>query len=197
MYTRYKEFADQYISLNAVEWTLFKSKLTINHYKKGDILHHAGDICNSLHFINHGLIRLYIIDETGKDHTWNICFNDHNAKMLNLFAVDYDSFIGQTESQISLEVLEDCELLSLSYNGMQFLYEQSKKSERFDRLMAELAYSYTQNLIIDRLTKSARERYQDFMEKTPFLMEKVPQYHIASYLGITPQHLSRLKRSAR
>jgi len=194
VFSAYQSFISNYISLNTIEWMLFKSRLTLLQYKKGEIIHYAGDVCDKLLFINSGLVRLYIIDENGKDHTWNIGFNDKNAHMLNLFVVDYDSFINQTEARISFEALEDCELISLDYTAIQQLYKQLKKSERFGRLMAELAYSRTHNLIIDRLTKSAQERYEDFMEKTPFLMEKVPQYHIASYLGITPQHLSRLKK---
>ncbi len=193
IYAAYREFADAYVPLNAIEWTLFKNKLIPKRYKKGETIHYAGDICDNLLFIGHGLVRLYIIDENGKDHTWNICFNDKNAQMLNLFVVDYDSFVNQTASQISFEVLEDCELLSLGYDEMQQMYRQLKKSERFGRLMAELAYSYMHNLVIDRLTKSAQERYEMLMRQTPALMDKVPQYHIASYLGITPQHLSRLK----
>jgi hypothetical protein len=60
--------------------------------------------------------------------------------------------------------------------------------------MAELAYSYTHNLIIDRLTKTASERYNNFINQTPYLLDKVPQYHIATLLGITPQSLSRIKK---
>jgi len=195
IYASYRAFTDAYVPLNTIEWALFKNKLTLKRYKKGETIHYAGDICDTLLFIGSGLVRLYIIDENGKDHTWNICFNDENAQMLNLFVVDYDSFVNQTASQISFEVLEDCALLSLGYEEMQQMYRQLKKSERFGRLMAEMAYSYTHNLVIDRLTKSAKERYEILMSRTPALLEKVPQYHIASYLGITPQHLSRLRKN--
>ncbi len=185
---------DKYVSLNMIEWTLFKSKLKKFQYKKGEIIHYAGDVCTKLMFINNGIIRAYIIDENGKDYTWNICFNDTNSKMTNVYAVDYDSFINQNESKISFEVLEDCELLSLTYNDLQFLYNNSKKGEKFGRLMAELAYSHTHNAAINRLTKTAKERFEDFRNQTPYLLDKVPQYHIATYLGITPQSLSRLKK---
>jgi len=193
IYAAYREFTEAYVPLNVLEWQLLKSKLVVKRYKKGETIHYAGDICDELLFIGRGLVRLYIVDENGKDHTWNICFNDKNAQMLNLFVVDYDSFVNQTVSQISFEVLEECELLSLGHDEMQQMYGQLKKSERFGRLMAELAYSYLHNLVIDRLTKSAQQRYEILMKQTPALMDKVPQYHIASYLGMTPQHLSRLK----
>ena len=73
-------------------------------------------------------------------------------------------------------------------------YNYSKKGERFGRLMAEQAYSHTHHLVIDRLTKTASQRFKEFMDKTPYLLDKVPQYHIATLLGIAPQSLSRLKK---
>lgn len=193
MFTKYKNFIDKYVSFNQNEWTLFKSKLKIFHHKKGEIIHYAGDVCTKLMFINYGIIRGYLIDINGKDYTSCICFNDKNSKMTNVYVVDYESFVTQSKSKISFEVLEDCELLSLTYNDIQLLYKHSKKGERFGRLMAELAYCYTHNQAIKRLTKTAQERFEELINEAPYLLEKVPQYHIATYLGITPQSLSRLK----
>ena len=194
MFTKYKKFIKKYLSLNFVEWTLFKSKLKVEYYKKGDVIHHMGDVCTKLMFINSGLARAYIIGEDGKDYTWSIYFNDENSHMTNLFVVDYDSFINQKASQLSIDVLEDCELVSVSYEDVQFVYDKLKKGERFGRLMSQEAYSYIHNLFIDRQIKTAKERFEEFVTKTPHLLEKVPQYHIATFLGITPQHLSRLKK---
>jgi CRP-like cAMP-binding protein len=115
--------------------------------------------------------------------------------MTNLFVVEYDSFLHQKPSSIHIEVLEDCEMVSVSYEDVQFLYSKLKKGERFGRLMAQEAYSILHQMIIDRQTKSAKDRFDEFVSKTPHLLDKVPQYHIATYLGITPQHLSRLKKS--
>ncbi len=136
MFTKYKKFIDKYVSLNQIEWALFKSKVKMFHHKKGEIIHYAGDVCTKLMFINYGIIRAYIIDINGKDYTWNICFNDTNSKMTNVYVVDYDSFVNQSQSKISFE---------------------------------------------------------DLINEAPYLLEKVPQYHIATYLGIIPQSLSRLK----
>lgn len=194
MYEKYEHFVSQYIAFNAIEWTLLKSKLKEAQYKKGEIIHTAGNVCTKLMFINHGIIRAYTISSQGHDHTWSIFFNDENSEMTNVFAVDYESFINQSKSRLSFEVLEDCQLLYLTHDDLQSLYRFSKKAERFGRLMTEIAYSYTHNLIIDRLTKTATERYLGFVQQTPYLLEKVPQYHIATLLGITPQSLSRIKK---
>jgi len=69
MFSKYKAFMQKYISLNFVEWSMMKMKLKIIHYKKGDIIHNAGDICKKLMFINSGLARAFIVDENGKDIT--------------------------------------------------------------------------------------------------------------------------------
>ena len=194
MYQKYKSFIGKYISLTIIEWTLLKSKLKIAHFKKGETIHYAGDICTKMMFINSGMARAYLLDENGKDFTWSIFFNDNNAGMTNLFMVDYDSFINQSESKMSFEVLEDCEVVVSTYADVQFLYKHLKKGDRFGRLMSQEAYSYLHHYFITRQTLNAKERFDDFINKTPYLLEKVPQYHIASLLGITPQHLSRLKK---
>ena len=194
MLKKYKTFISKYILLNPIEWTLIKSKLKIEHYQKGDVILHMGDICNRLMFINSGLARGYMIDENGKDHTWIIYFNDSNAHMTNLFVVDYESFVNQNASQITIDVLEDCEVVLVEYKDLMLLYNQTKKGDRFGRLMSQEAYSYLHNFMIQRQTYSAKERFEAFMENTPYLLDKVPQYHIATLLGMTPQHLSRLKK---
>jgi len=194
MFSKYKIFIEKYISYNFIEWTLFKSKLKVERFKKGETILHIGDVCRKLHFINSGLARAYMITENGKDYTWSIFFNDNHSHMVNLFVIDYDSFLNQTPSPLNIEAIEDCELFSVDYKDVQFLYNKLKKGERFGRLMSQEAYSYLHNQTIDRQTKTAQERFDDFMKKTPFLLEKVPQYQIASMLDITPQYLSQLKR---
>lgn len=194
MFEKYKTFIEQHISFNPVEWALLKSKLKVSHHEKGSIIHHAGYVCNQLSFINEGIARAYLIDENGKDYTWGLFFNDINAAMTNVYSVDYDSFVNQRKSVMYIEAIEDCQLLSLTYDDVKFLYSYSKKGERFGRLMAELAYSYTHQQFVSRITQTASEKLENFMLNTPYLLEKVPQYHIATFLGITPQSLSRLKK---
>ena len=190
----YKKFIDKYISLNSIEWHLVKSKLRLVSYKKGEIIHKMGDITPYNYFINRGVVRSFTLDEKGKDYTWGIHFNDESAKMYHLFVVDYESFIKQTPSQLSYEVLEDCELVQMGYDDVQFLYGYFKKGEHFGRIMAELAYERVHTVLLERITLNAKQRFENFMERSPFLMGKIPQYHIATYLGMTPQSLSKLKK---
>jgi len=194
MFNKYKIFIEKYISHNIVEWTIFKSKLKIEKFKKGETILHLGDVSSVLRFIDSGLARAYMISKEGKDYTWCIFFNDENAHMTNLFVVDYDSFLNQTPSTLHIEALEDTTVISVDYKDVQFLYDKLKKGERFGRLMSQEAYSYLHQQTIDRQIKTAEERFEDFMKKTPYLLEKVPQYHIATFLGMTPQYLSILKK---
>jgi CRP-like cAMP-binding protein len=194
MYSRYKKFIEKYVPYNFIEWSLFQSRLSIVEYKKGETILHIGEVCRDLHFIDSGLARGYMIGEDGKDYTWSIFFNDENSHMINLFVIDYDSFINRGVSSLNIEVLEDCRLITMRYEDVEFLYNRLKKGERFGRLMSQEAYTYLHRLMIDRQLKSAKERFDDFMRETPYLLDKVPQYHIATFLGITPQHLSRLKK---
>lgn len=190
----YKNFIKQYITLNLIEWNILKSKLTVKSFKKGEIILHQGDICKNLYFINRGLARGFMIDENGKDFTWSIYFNDSNAHMTNLFVTDYPSFLEQKPSSFHIEALEDCEVVVSTFLDIQFLYNHLKKGERFGRLMAEEAYKHLHHRSINKTTKSAKERFEALVEQTPYLLQKVPQYHIATFLGVTPQHLSRLKK---
>jgi len=195
MFSKYKDFMQKYISLNSTDWDIIKSKLKIEYLKKGEIIHNIGDISSKIMFINNGLARTYILDENGKDNTWAIHFNDDNSYITNLFIGDYESFINQTQSKLAIDVLEDCEVVALNYKDLEFLYENTKIGDRFGRLINQEAYTYLHNSIIIRQTKTAKERFDNLIMETPYLLEKVPQYHIATFLGITPQHLSRLKKN--
>jgi len=193
-YRQFKEFIEAKVALNFLEWNIIKSKLKIKHYKKGEIIHNIGDVSKELMFINSGLARAYILDENGKDNTWAIYFNDANSHMTNLFVTDYESFTNQSESKLAIDALEKCEVVCVAHKDVDFLYNNTKKGDRFGRLMNQEAYVYLHNLIILRQTTSAKERFEIFIQETPHLLEKVPQYHIATFLGVTPQHLSRLKK---
>ncbi len=197
MLEEYKQFLEQFTSVTPDEWTSIKSSLIIHNYKKGEIIHYAGEICEYFSFINFGIVRSFLVDIHGKDYTWDIHFNDENSKINNVFIVDCDSFTNNKKSRMSFEVLEDSQLISLRNEAVQSLYNASKNGERVGRLLVERAYSHIQNIILDRLTKTAEQRYEEFIQNTPYLLEKVPQYHIATLLGITPQSLSRIKSATK
>lgn len=184
----------QNMEIGSHELCSFTESLRKKEFKKNQILFEIGDTHDEICYIEFGIVRSFYIDENGKDTTWTIYFNDENAKMINLFVVDYDSFTMQTPSRLCFEVLEDCVLYSSSKKDIDCIRSCDVKWALFALKMSNMAYSFTHNKHIDTLTKSAKERFEQFLKETPYLMEKVPQYHIASYLGMTYQHLSRLKK---
>lgn len=194
MFNKFKIFISQYINVKPIEWEILKARLSVKKFHKGQIILPQGYVCSHLYFINTGLARGYVINDDGKDYTWSIYYNDSTSHMSNLFVIDYNSFLLQKESSIYIEALEECEIISIAYKDVQFMYKHFKTGERLGRLMTEEAYKYLHTLIINRQTKTAKERFEYFMNTTPHLLYKVPQYHIATFLGITPQHLSRLKK---
>ena len=194
MFESYREFIGRYLQMSFLEWKIMETRLGVKHFGAGETILAQGDVCRQLYFMQSGLARAFVIDESGKDYTWSIFFNDEKADMTNLFVTDYDSFLHQKSSSLHIEAIEDTTLITLAYEDMQLVYGKLKKAERFGRLMAEAAYSHLHAQSVSRLTKSAKERFEEFALRTPHLLEKVPQYHIATFLGITPQHLSRLKK---
>jgi len=191
---KYRTFMSQYIKINDFEWGLVSSRTEVRHYKKGEIISYQGEITKELLFLNYGLVRAYSVNQEGRDFTWKLYFADEDSTALNLYVSDYASFINQTPALNTFEVLEDCEVCVSKYSSVQFMYTVSKKWIRYGKLMAEMAYTQMQQAYFTHLTKSAKERYLQLLEESPYLEDKVPQYHIASYLGMTPQSLSRLKK---
>lgn len=194
MLEKFREYMGNHVTLSLEEWALISSKFQIATFSKGELISKVGDTHDKIYFINSGLARAYTLDGEGKDFTWSIYFNDDNAHMVNLFLVDYDSFTNHSPSRLEIEALEESQFVYLKYEDIDTLSVQSHNMLLFCKTMADIAYCYLHHRMLDLQSKNATERFEDFMQQTPHLLEKVPQYHIASYLGITPIHLSRLKR---
>lgn len=190
----FKEFIDTNIGVSDEEWGLLETSIRTNHYKKGEIISFKDDIWTDIIYINSGLIRSYIINENGKDFTRQLYFNTNESHTANLFVIDLTSMLTQTPSNRGFEVLADSEVFVFSKENLYGLYEAYKKWEHIGRIMAELAYMNMDQYYYNLLTKNATERYLHLKKIMSGLIEKTPQYHIASYLGITPVSLSRIKK---
>lgn len=122
MYNKLKEFLSKYVKLNYFEWLIIKKKSRILKFKKKEIIHFAGEVCNKAYFVNSGILRGFIIDKKGNDYTWHIFFNDEYSKLSNLFAIDYESFLHSTPSKLYIEVLSDCEVIEFKKKGCRFYF---------------------------------------------------------------------------
>ena len=191
----FKNFIAYNIGVTDDEWRLLEKKLEIRKYKKGEMISFRDDVWTDVMYINYGMVRSYIINDEGKDFTRQFYFNSSESRTANLFVIDLSSFTTQQPSNRSFEVLTDCEVIVFSRETLYGLYEKYKKWEFIGRKMAELAYIDMDLFYYNLLTKTPKERYIYLKKTMSNLLDDVPQYHIASYLGITPVSLSRIKKS--
>ena len=157
-------------------------------FKKGELFNDYKNVCKELGFVIEGTFRSYIIDHrSGEDK--NIFFFSQNG-----FVTAYKSFVRQIPCEYHTEALTDAHIVCINIFDLQKLYERSHEWERFGRLTAEMAA----NIVIERtesfLLKSPEERYLELIETHPELNDKVPLYHISSYLGIQGPSLSRIRK---
>jgi len=156
-------------------------------YKKGTIILNAGDIADTQYYIYDGCLRSYHIDTHGKEHTvqFGIC---------DWWIADYTSFFSSEKSIMNIEVLKDATLYKLSNEDKEFLYAQIPKIESFFRKKLERAFAAFQKRILSNLSQTAAERYTSFINRYPNIEQSIKNYHIASYLGITTESLSRIRK---
>lgn len=137
-------------------------------------------------YVVKGAFRAYVIDEKGEDHTIQLAIEDW-------WISDYNSYIFQQPATMFVEALEDSIVLQIDYENEQKLKSARHQFETFFRIMAERSAAFMQRRLISNLTQSAEERYNDFMEKYPLMAQRIPQYAVASYLGMSTEFLSKIR----
>lgn len=161
---------------------VFKSKVL----EKDEHLLLAGDVCREATFIESGVLRSYI--NTGeRDATFYFAAE-------NDFICDYSSFLPQCPSDKNIQALEAAEVRVISFDGLQELYRKVASGERFGRLIAEEIFIDSIQQLTSFYSDKPAVRYQNFVHRFPQLVQRLPQYYIASYVGIEPQSLSRIRR---
>ena len=155
---------------------------------KGNFFNMQSMVCNDLGLVVKGIFRIYYSDpktETEK----NIFFVSENQ-----FVVSFRSFISRNPCWYFIEAMEDAELVFISYQDLNRLYEKNLNWGKFGRLLAELFFSYAQSRAEELLFFSHEERFIRLLEDHPNIVERIPAYHISSYLGITNPSLSRIRK---
>ncbi len=155
--------------------------------RKRQVLLQNGDVCRHLAFVNNGCLREYTIDHKGEEHIIQFAIEDW-------WISDLNSFLSGAPSTHNIDALQDSEVLQLEKSARENLFAAVPAMERFFRLLLESNYIATHKRINVALSASAEERYLAFVETYPHLVEQVPQNQIASYIGITPQSLSRIRK---
>ncbi|HEV7333276.1 MAG TPA: Crp/Fnr family transcriptional regulator [Flavisolibacter sp.] len=175
-----------FVSFTGKEKQVLEDAFTFRQVPKKFVLTEEGKIARELYFIVKGLVRLYYTKD-GEEITGFI-FRE------GLFASSYDSFLRQAPSNQTLETLEDCDLLVISYNRLQQLYEELPKMNIVVRKIAEQRFINAQQVLSSFILDSPEERYRKFAAQHGDLLLRVPHHMIASYLGITPVSLSRIRK---
>jgi CRP-like cAMP-binding protein len=180
------DYIKQYIELSAEEESILLSKIKTKKYLKGQFVVQNGDVCRHENFVLSGCLKTFYIDNEGQEHIVMFAVE-------NWWTADLGSFITQTPADLNVQCLENSELVQIHYNDLQQLYAEIPKLERFFRIIIQKAFVAAQKRIINNFTLPATERYLQFREQYPKIEQRVPQYMIASYLGITKEFLSKIR----
>lgn len=181
-----RKFIDNTSPMNDSDWKFFSSKLKKVKFKKNTALLKIGKIENYLYFISKGIIRLYI-PRVENDLTFGFLFK-------NEFVTAYDSFLTQSPSEYQIETLTETILWKISNEDLQEVYERTSSGNIIGRKMAENMFLIKSKRELSFLSKTAEERYLDLFSDRPELFQQIPLKYIASYIGVTPQALSRIRK---
>lgn len=180
-------FANQKVELNPEVNAYIDEKLERKEVHKKDVLLREGETCNHTFFVAKGLLRAYTIDDGGKEHIlqfapegWLVV--DRSSVLFNDFSVQY------------IDAVEDSELILIPSNFFEGLAELSMDFQRLNNYLLHNHIRHLQKRINLLLSASAEVRYMDFLMDYPDIMMRVPQWMVASYLGITPESLSRVRK---
>lgn len=158
-------------------------------FGRKEILSHAQQTPNEVFFINKGILRVLVTDPGGTEHTVHFALE-------NQFIADYAAFIQEEPAMLSLQALEETETVVMPRGAIEWGYQNLREGDKMGRLIAEYYFVYQSNRLRDQYLRGPGERYASITEVFPDIHSRVPQHMIASYLGITPIHLSRLKKAA-
>jgi len=176
------------VSVSEAELSELLSTCKVALFKRNDVLSNPGEIPHEIYFITKGMIRVTITDNEGTEHTIHFALE-------NQFIADYSGFILKQPALYALQALEDTEVIVMPRKSIEWGYTNMKKGDRLGRLIAEYYFIYQDNRLKNLYSRTPKERYDSINEVFPNIHYRVPQHMIASYLGITPVHLSRLKKS--
>ncbi len=180
----------KHINLTAEEQQHFLSVLQVKKMKKKQVLLHENEVCKYSAFVFRGCLRGYTIDNNGIEHVLQFAPPDW-------WISDMYSLIAQKTGQLNIDALEDTEVALLSKNEQEKLYTEIPKFERFFRIITEKSLVAYRQRIIDSMSLTAQERYANFCNSYPTLINTLPQKQIAAYIGVTPEFLSKMRSSLR
>ncbi|KUP04679.1 cyclic nucleotide-binding protein [Bacillus coahuilensis p1.1.43] len=181
------QYMKRFSDLSESELEELTDGVPVTTFEKGTILLHQGDVPDTCYFVLKGCVRQYAVDENGTEHTVNFFTEEQSVTIFNQHSQD-------KSSKYSLSCLEDCILVVGDLATEQEAYDTHPVLEELTRTMMEADMGAMRDEFSAFISSTPEERYHALMEKRPDLLHRVPQYQLASYLGIKPESLSRIKK---
>lgn len=181
------KYFDKILVLTGDEKNLVSSYFTPRQFKKRQTILQEGNVCTQLYFVVSGCLRMYKIDEKGNTHVLQFASENH-------WINDLGSFHAVKPSALNIDALEDTVVLQITRENLISLYTMAPKFDRIFRVVLENSYIRLQERLLQNISSTADERYRSFMGIYPHLVNRISQVQISSYLGITPEFLSRLRQ---
>lgn len=173
--------------LSPEEQSLLTESFSKVELDKGDLLLRTGQIVLNTHYVSSGCLRTYFIDESGRDHTLQFGIKDW-------WISDYTALFSGGKAMMNIECIQNATLFTLPRKKMEQLYIEIPMLETFFRKKLERRIEAFHKRTLENLALNAKERYLSFIETYPLIEKEVKNYHIASYLGITTESLSRIRK---
>lgn len=177
----------EYLPLTEDEIELLTSRVQTRKIKRRHMILQEGFVCKHYSFVVDGCLKMYGIDDKGFEH--NIQFAAEND-----WIADIGSFHSQKPSKLFIEALEPAEIIQIEQSDLYFLYLNIPKLDRIFKVIIENKYVELQNRVLQTFSSTAEQRYLCFLEQYPHLSNRLPNTQIASYLGITPEFLSKVRK---
>ncbi|MCS3529112.1 Crp/Fnr family transcriptional regulator [Chryseobacterium sp. JUb7] len=187
MYDLLYKNISRYIQLSDPEFKNFSRLFRLQKFKKKETVLSEGSYCHFEAFVLNGCFKVYFLNEEGVEQTLYFAVE-------SWWITDLDSLINNVPSTLNIEALEDSEVLVISKKDKEFLYEKMPQIEKLFRIMNQQSTVALQRRILSLMNKTADKRYLEFLEKYPTLEQKLTQQQIASYLGISHEFLSKIRK---
>jgi CRP-like cAMP-binding protein len=185
----FNQFITKYVEFTATELVDLNKKCTKVEFAKGDIIIKAGEVQKNIYFITKGIIRNYVENNKGEIKIYN--FRSEYMTVTGYALYNYEENL---KALVNVECLEDCIMIEMPITVINYVINNMKLGDRLGRFMAEAHVVQMLHYVLQRDTKTIIERLDSIDKSFPNIHQRVPQYMIASYLGITPVHLSNLKK---
>ncbi|MFN8356638.1 MAG: Crp/Fnr family transcriptional regulator [Spirosomataceae bacterium] len=180
-------YFQQYLPLEQAEIELIEGKISFQKIRRRQQILQEGQVCKHYSFVTKGCFKMFGVDDKGYAHT--IQFAAEND-----WIMDISSFHAMKPSQLYIEAIEESEIIQVEQQDLYFLYRNIPKLDRIFKVIIENKFVELQNRVLQTFSSTAQERYLSFLEQYPHLSNRLPNTQIASYLGITPEFLSKIRK---